>query len=153
MTYAALTQTQVRSRPVPSTQWSEVTSLWRSQPWVADASRTMARMSALSENWDGQGSPAPARTVLNVMNRLFKEIDAYDLPTAHIGPVLGGGLGIEWRNGDRDLSLEILPDGSIEYLKAEKTPLGFDTDHMEDGEVPNDRLGEVRALIRWLSGN
>jgi len=87
------------------------------------------------------------------MNRLIKEIDAFDLPTAHIGPVSGGGLGIEWRNGDRDLSLEILPDGSIEYLKAEKTPLGFDTDHMEDGEIPGHRLGEVRALIRWLSGN
>jgi hypothetical protein len=90
---------------------------------------------------------------LEVMNRLIKEIDAYDLPTAHIGPVSGGGLGVEWRNRDRDLSLEILPDGSIEYLKAERTPLGFDTDHMEDGEIPHDRVGEVRALIRWLLGN
>ena len=52
-----------------------------------------------------------------------------------------------------DSSLEILPDGSIEYLKAERTPLGFDTDHMEDGEIPHDRVGEVRALIRWLLGH
>ena len=153
MTYAALTRTQVHSRPVPSTQWSEVTSLWRSQPWVADASRTMARMSTLNENWDGQGSPAPVRAVLDVMNRLIREIDTFELPTAHIGPVSGGGLGVEWRNGDRDLSLEILPDGSVEYLKAERTPTGFDMDHMEDGDIPNDRLGEVRALIRWLLGN
>jgi hypothetical protein len=87
------------------------------------------------------------------MNRLIKEIDAYDLPTAHIGPVSGGGLGVEWRNGDRDLNLEILSDGSIEYLKAERTASGFQGDQMEDGEIPPDRLGEVRNLIRWLLAN
>ena len=153
MIYGALTRTELYPSARPDSQWSDVTSLWSSQPWVADARLTMARVSTLRQNWDGQGSPSPAQVALEAMNRLIKEIDAYDLPTAHIGPVSGGGLGVEWRNGDRDLVLEILPDGSIEYLKAERTPAGFDTDHMEDGEIPNDRLGEVRTLIRWLLGD
>ncbi len=153
MSQGALTQAMLYPTAVPDAQWSDVTSLWRSQVWVEDARRTLGRISTLRQNWDGQGSPAPERVALEVMNRLIKEIDAYDLPTAHIGPVSGGGLGVEWRNRDRDLSLEILPDGSIEFLKAQRTPSGLDLDHMEDGEIRVDRLGEVRALIRWLLGN
>jgi hypothetical protein len=84
---------------------------------------------------------------------LIRELDAFDLPTAYIGPVSGGGLGVEWRNGNRDLTLEILPDGTLEYLKAERSATGLDIDHMEDGDLPSDRLGEVRVLIRWLLGN
>ena len=75
-------------------------------------------------------------SVLEAMNRLIKEIDSYELTQAHIGPVPGGGIGIEWRYGNRDLNLEILPDGSIEFLKAEKTPSGFDLNEMVDGQIP-----------------
>lgn len=153
MSQGALAQVSPKTIPRSRSQWSDVTSLWHSQPWVADARRKIARVSALSDNWDGEGSPAIKRPVLEVMNRLIKEIDSYELTEAHIGPVPGGGLGIEWRCGNRDLNLEILPDGSIEFLKAEKTPLGFDPDEMVDGQIPNDRLNEVRPLIRWLMGS
>jgi hypothetical protein len=75
------------------------------------------------------------------------------MPAAQIGPVSGGGLGIEWRLGERDLNLEILPDGIIEYLKAEKTPTGFDVDRMEDGQIDRDQLTQVHQLVRWLLGS
>lgn len=153
MSHGALTESRFCARAIPDSQWSAVTSLWQSQPWVADARRTIARVSDLGHNWDGQGSPPPSRTALETMSRLIKEIDAYELPTAHLGPVSGGGLGVEWRNGERDLTLEIMPDGSIEFLKAERTPSGLDLNHMDDGVISGDRLGDVRALIRWLLGS
>jgi hypothetical protein len=131
-------------------QWIEVTSLWHSQPWVADARRTIARVSALGDDWDGEGSPAPRPSALEVMNRLIKEIDSFELTQAHIGPVSGGGIGVEWRCGDRDLTIEILPDGSLEFLKAEKTSSGFNLNEMVGGKIRSDRLNEVRGLIRWL---
>jgi hypothetical protein len=90
--------------------------------------------------------------VLEEARRLLAEMEPYVMPTAHIGPVSGGGLGIEWRLGGRDLNLEILPDGSIEYLKAEKTPTGFDVDRMEDGQIDRDQLTKVHQLVRWLLG-
>jgi hypothetical protein len=113
----------------------------------------VATLSALSANWDGQGSPAIQPVALEVINRLIKEIECYDLSPAFIGPVSGGGIGIEWRSGKRDLNLEILPDGSIAFLTAEKAPSGFDPNQMFDGQISGDRLNEVRPLIKWLLGN
>src|SRR5208337_2963699 len=119
MNYGTLHQTQDCSTPVTCNQWSEVTSLWRSQPWVTDATRSLARISSLKSDWDGQGSPPPIRAAFEAMNQVVRELDAYDLPSPHISPVSGGGLGIEWHEGQRSLTIEILPDGSIEYLKLE----------------------------------
>ena len=150
MTYGTQPQNEIRSKPLPCTQWSEVTSFWRSQPWVADASRTISRISTLQDDWDGQGSPAPSRAALESMNRVIREIDAYDLPSPHISPVSGGGLGIEWHQGQRDLSIELLQDGSIEYLRSQTTSGEPDIDQMEDGVIPSDRVNEVRNLVRWL---
>ena len=150
MTYGTQPQTEIRSKPLPCTQWSEVTSFWRSQPWVADAGRTISRISTLQDDWDGQGSPAPSRAALESMNRVIREIDAYDLPSPHISPVSGGGLGIEWHQGQRDLSIELLRDGSIEYLRSQTTSGEPDIDQMEDGVIPSDRVNEVRNLVRWL---
>jgi len=122
-------------------------------PWLDEARRTLAKLAVLSDNWDGQGSPAILGNAIGLAFMILTEIESYDLPTAHIGPIPGGGLGIEWRYGNRDLTLEILPDGSLEFLKAEKTSSGFDLNQMVDGQIPSDRLNEVRGLIRWLLGS
>ena len=132
---------------------SQVTTLGVSRPWLAEAHRSVSRLALLPDNWDGEGSPALKPVVLDEALRLLAEIEPYEMPMAHIGPVSGGGLGIEWRLGERDLNLEILPDGSIEYLKAEKTSTGFDVDQMEEGQIPRDQLAKVRQLVRWLLGS
>jgi len=127
--------------------------LWNSKPWVEKARRSAAALTKLQPNWDDQGSPAPKRIVLDVLDRLIGHIECYDLTTAHIGPVSGGGVGIEWRYGMRDLNIEILADGSLEYLKAEKSLTGFDSMEMVDGRIASDRLNDVRPLVRWLLGS
>jgi hypothetical protein len=132
---------------------SHLTTLEDSRPWLAEAQRSVSRLALLPDNWDGEGSPALSTVVLDEALRILSEIDSHEMPAAHIGPVSGGGLGIEWRLGERDLNLEILPDGSIEYLKAEKTPAGFDVDQMEDGSIPRDQTTRVHELVRWLLGS
>jgi hypothetical protein len=52
--------------------------------------------------------------------RKIAELDLGDLPVPHVAPVPGGGIQLEWRVGDRELELEILPDGAIEFLRAER---------------------------------
>src|SRR5262249_17862283 len=112
-----------------------MTTLRDAPPWLAEACRSISRLAQLPANWDGEGSPAPKPVVLEQALRLLAEMEPYAMPTAHIGPISGGGLGVEWRLGERDLNLEILPDGSIEYLKAEKIPTDFDVDRMKDGQI------------------
>jgi hypothetical protein len=154
MTQPAMTRVDLRVKSSPATegQWSDVTSLWTSQAWVPAARHSVAALGALQPNWDGQGGPVPQKVVLDITNRLIKELECYDLTTAHIGPVSGGGVGIEWRCGKRDLNIEILPDGSIEFLTAEKFPSGFDPSQMVDGQISGDRLSDLRPLVRWLLG-
>jgi len=132
---------------------SHVTTLGDPRPWLAEAHRSVSRLALLPDNWDGEGSPAPKPVVIEEALRVLSEIEPYEMPMAQIGPVPGGGLGIEWRLGERDLNLEILPDGSIEYLKSEKTATGFDVDQMEDGQIPRDQLAKVHQLARWLLGS
>ena len=83
---------------------------------------------------------------------VLSELEPYDeLPTAHVGPTIGGGLGIEWHNGSRELDLEILPDGTIEYLKTGRSvSTGLRVGRMDHGEIPSGKFKEVRQLVRWL---
>jgi hypothetical protein len=46
-----------------------------------------------------------------------------NMPVAHVGPVEGGGLGLEWRSGNRALEIEVFPDGkTFEFLVAQIDP-------------------------------
>jgi hypothetical protein len=153
MNCGAMTRTRPIVRPVPSLASNKVARLGSAAVWVDDARRTLAKLAILPDNWEGRGSPAIQTGVITLAFQILNELESYDLPTAHVGPVPGGGIGIEWRYGNRDLNLEILPDGSLEFLKAEKTSSGFDPNQMVDGQIPSDRVNEVRALIRWLMGS
>lgn len=147
----AESRAKVSTRPYPSTQWSPVMQLSCSPAWLADARRSISRLTELRDGWDGGTSPMPQRTAIDAATRLLDEIERYsELPAPGVGPTIGGGLGIEWRHGSRDLDLEILPDGSIEYLKSERRASGFDVDDMEDGQITLDCPKEVRRLIGWL---
>jgi hypothetical protein len=42
-----------------------------------------------------------------------------DLPVPQIGPVPGGGIQIEWHVAERELAIEVLPNGSVEFLPVE----------------------------------
>jgi len=139
------------SQPLPSAQWSKVTTLSGSPAWLVDARRSISRIAELRQGWDGETSPAPQRQAIDSANRLLEQIERYwELPVPCVGPAIGGGVGIEWRFETRNLDLEVLPDGSVEYLKADQGPAGFDVNNMEDGPVSLDNPKEAHALIRWL---
>lgn len=116
-----------------------------------DARRAISRIAELRQGWDGGASPAPQRAAVSAANRLLEQIERYsELPVPCVGPAVGGGVGIEWRFETRNLDLEVLPDGSVEYLKADQNPAGFDVNNMEDGPLLLDNPKEAHALIRWL---
>jgi hypothetical protein len=66
------------------------------------------------------------------------------LPAPFIVPISGGGIQIEWIIADRELELEVLPDGSIEYLKSEnKEPF-------EEEKIASRSSAEIFSLLSWL---
>ena len=84
--------------------------------WLITTRQSLARLAALPNNWDGYGSPALTRAAIQAAHRLLKTLEQLPLPAPQVFPVTGGGLSFSWQQGNRELDIEILPDGSAQYL-------------------------------------
>jgi len=102
----------------------------------------VAALRRLEANWDSYGAPTISAEALQSATLVLQLVDALQPGSGHIAPVSGGGVQISWRRGDRELELEVLPDGSALYLAAEG-------DTTEEGEIALDQ-DALRALVRWL---
>jgi hypothetical protein len=109
--------------------------------WLFDGLKRVLRAAARRENWDGQGSPAPSSAVVEKSVELLRVIDDDEPPLPRVVPVPGGGLQLEWHEGSRELELEVLPDGSVEYLAVVSGV-------MREGRLPATNMQSVRSLVR-----
>ena len=126
------------------TQFSRVIPLSDVEPWLLVVWKAIAKLKELPDNWDGYGSPAIQSAALTAGFRLVLAIKTEKQPIPHVSPVPGGGIQLEWQTPNRELELEILPNGSVEYLTVTKD------DQMEDGCLSVDQTDKVQGLIRWL---
>lgn len=127
-------------------QWSGFTVIVHSQ-WETQAVKGVLRIQKLPSNWDSYGSPAPTRKAVDASLMLLWQIirlGLEDLPVPHVVPVSGGGIQLEWQVGRRELELEVLPDGSAEFLKVE------DGDPITEGPLEG---WMMPALFGWLSSS
>ncbi len=111
--------------------------------WLVLTLTRLNELARLQANWDGYGSPAVQRAALQTAIRLLLELAPDEPAEPQIIPVPGGGVQLEWQTASRELELEILPQGTVEYLRVEG-------EHTKEGELPPNRIGEVRHLVRWL---
>lgn len=126
-----------------------VTLLADAGPWLVNTLRAITGLAGLGDNWDGYGSPPIRPAALESARRLVSAIEMEDLPTPSVGPVSGGGIGIVWRMSVRELQLEILPDGSAEFLVAAVDPMtGNET--TQEGRLSLPYTDQVRHLVGWL---
>ena len=65
--------------------------------------QALAELASLPDNWDGYGSPALQAAAFKEAFRLLAAVEQENLPTPHLCPVTGGGVGIEWQVGSRRL--------------------------------------------------
>lgn len=114
-----------------------------SPQWQKNALIALFHIASLPENWDSYGSPPPLPQIVNYAERLLRSIRDEDLPVPHIIPVSGGGIQIEWSNPPRELELEILPDGSIQYLEI------GDEEPFHEGELTD--TSQIHSLLSWLT--
>lgn len=130
-----------------STQLGDVITLHpdSSPQWQKDALIALFHVALLPTNWDSYGSIPPLPKVVKNAERLLMAIKFEDLPVPHIVPVSGGGIQLEWSISSRELELEIMPDGSVEYLEVEADK------PFHEGELGASNINQIQSLILWLT--
>lgn len=138
--------TVARYEDPAQSQWSDFIVIVHSQ-WETQSVKSVLQMQKLPSDWDSYGSPPPARKAVDASLVLLWQITKLgleDLPVPHVVPVPGGGIQFEWQVGSRELELEVLPDGSAEFLKVE------DGDPIVEGPLEG---WKMLALFAWLTSS
>ncbi len=127
-------------------QWGVVTPLSEMNSWLRSAQRKVSELANLPPGWDGYNSrPVQQQAIERTLN-ILKCIAGLRLPRPQIFPVPGGGLQVEFSQDGRELEIETLPDGSVEYLITD--PGG----HMVENSIPANSNAEIYRIIYWLQG-
>jgi hypothetical protein len=136
-----------KSRNASPQQWSKIKLLRDSGPWVPTCVGKISQFSQLPQDWDGYVSDPVSKDALRTALLFLSEGPLELIPEPTVSPVAGGGLGFHWRVEGRDLELEFLSDGTVEYLKSFRTGQGETTS--EEGKL--EQFGDPK-LWYWLAG-
>jgi hypothetical protein len=128
-------------------QWGSVTPLAQATPWLRSSLRKVTELALLPSGWDGYGSRPIQQPAVERVSEVLTYLSYLDLPNPQLFPVPGGGIQIEMRQDDRELEIEILPDGSIEYL------LVLSNGEMSEGAIPSTSIGDLLCLVYRFQGN
>lgn len=129
----------------PFAESVEVVPYARAADWFVDALFELSRISKLPVNWDTFGSPPLTDGARAEAIRVLTCLGRQHLPLPDVAAVSGGGVQFEWNIGPRALELEVLPDGSIEFLRA------YEDDRMSEGTILPGRLDKLREQVSWLT--
>lgn len=127
-----------------SSQWSDVIFVSQLSQWQVQGIKKLVEIMALPQNWDSYGSPPPSQGAVSIAIELLMGIDLDYFLSPRVVPVAGGGVQLEWSLGTREVELEVLDDGSVEYLRIE------DGQPFDEGQISPINLGMVRSLLTWL---
>jgi hypothetical protein len=128
--------------PVSYAQWNSAVPTETLSEWQIHGIKTLKKVLSLPENWDSYGSPPPTVAAATTAMAILTSTTIEYFIAPRVVPISGGGLQLEWEIGSRVLELEILDDGSVEYLTMEAgEPHREDRLHLTD---------DVRPLFLWL---
>ncbi len=128
--------------PPAQSAFEDVTS-YLDYEWFVDAVSTVSRLAKLPPNWDTYGSPSVTNAAHRQAIRLLTLLGRY-VPEPHVGAVSGGGIQFAWELGPRVLELEVMPDGSVGFLRA------FNDDEFREDVLSMERPDHLREQVNWL---
>jgi hypothetical protein len=111
--------------------------------WQLNSIKKVLSYKSLNQNWDSYGSPGLAKCTVQAALSFLIDIPFSSLPMPRIVPVSGGGLQFEWVSGERELEVEVRPEGSIEILKVVN---GLPLDDEGESIVASD----IKPIFYWL---
>src|ERR1700722_13734643 len=86
--------------------------------WLREIYDRISDLKKLEHNWDSYGALPVADGAISSIRVLLSNLDIDDMPTPHVAPLPGGGVGLHWRVGSRDLEIEVEPNGAAHYLQT-----------------------------------
>ena len=122
-------------------QWVRVIPTPQLSQWQIQGIKRLNEVLELPENWDSYGSRPVTRVAGDRAMEILTRSDIEYFLAPRVVPVSGGGLQLEWKSNNRSLEIEILDDGSIEYLTCED-------EACREGRIHD--LRELRPLFQWL---
>jgi hypothetical protein len=128
-------------RSADDQQWSSVRTL-DFPDWFKEAIDRISELARLQEGWDSYGATRVTNAAISQARFLLSNLDVEDLPRPHIAALSDGGVGFHWRIADRDLEIEIEPNGAMHYLT---TIVGEEPGDAEDAKFPSD----VQTALNW----
>lgn len=113
--------------------------------WIRETERRMLRLTALPENWDTYGSPAPTAPLVDRIAEALRASEILSIPCPTAVPVPGGGIQLEWSGTHRELELEFGPEGGLAFLTSDAV------DGEQEGESHEVAYDRVRSLLHWFA--
>ncbi len=98
----------------------------------------------MTADWDGYGSPPVRRSAIEGAMTLLGLLQDIPLPPAHVSPVPGGGVQIDWESAGKELELEFRANGTLAFLATD--PAGE-----REGTLSTEDQQELWTLLVWLS--
>lgn len=125
-------------------QWSRVSHVSEEALWSNRLRTKLKEFEGLPQNWDTYGSQQIQERAIEVAKALLTDLAKFSLPEPQLFPVSGGGVQVELASGGRELEIELMPNGSIQYLMV--SPDGS----MFEAAMPNYDLESISGLVAWL---
>ncbi len=107
------------------------------------ANDELAELVLLSDNWDGQGAPAPKTGSLEFASQILKAGREYGLQPLSVSPSAIGGVGITYAAGTREVFVEARNVGRIYSLFSEANG--------DDPEFLRVEIGEINEYFNRVS--
>lgn len=134
-----------------SIQLKQVLSEWKlSTPrstWRSHAFSALSALLAYPDDADEWSPRRPDAKTYSLAKEVISNIvDLSDLPETRAWSTPEGGVRFGWRKGLREFDLELMVDGSIEFLQRESGKLSV------GGQLRRDHYQKrVNGLLRWVS--
>lgn len=86
--------------------------------WLPWSKEELFRLELLPVEWDGEGSVAPTRKVVQICEEVLSACSQINagLAAPYIVPAVDGRILLEWKVGPTSLDIEVSPSGTVIFL-------------------------------------
>jgi hypothetical protein len=133
--------------PVRSSETGTTAQLLQGSTWEAEAYQHALALKDLPSTWDRSRSKKPTVPAINSALGYIERVAALELfvvGAPFIAPMSHGGIQLEWGHGQRQLEIELLPDGAARFLIS-------DAGELDEGELESVSSPDLKSLFGWLT--